>query len=119
VAEAHYYLKPDDYQEWLQAKASSAPQSVVHVWADHQVIGRMELGTYRHDQSVGYVHLYYLVPSMRGKGRSAQLDKYACDYLRGVGHSKARLSVTKTNERARSFYQKMGWLEIEEGLICS
>jgi len=107
----HHYLRPDQYLRWLQSKVSSDPESAVHVWMGSEIIGQMELGAYRHDPTVGYVHLYYLVPHARGKHLSEPLDRYASTYLSRKGYSRAFLSVTKSNERARRYYQKMGWKE--------
>lgn len=97
--------------EWLKQKLSIDPASAVHVWADNKIIGQMELGAYRNDPQVGYVHLYYLVPSARGRNASKQLDDYAVDYLRKRGFAKAVLIVTKTNTRAQKYFKKMGWQE--------
>lgn len=111
---SNHYLSPEKYLDWLQEKLDKAPESAVHVWKGSEIIGQMEFGVYRHNPKVGYVHLYYLVPHMRGKGISKYLDEYACDYLRRMGHSQTRLSVTKINERAINYYTKHEWQEVGE-----
>jgi GNAT superfamily N-acetyltransferase len=105
---SHHYLKPAKYLEWLQEKLTSAPASVVHVWLGDEIIGQMELGADRHDPTVGYVHLYYLVPHMRGKGVSRFLDEYACDFLLRAGHSKARLKRNEDKRTRAQLLQKTG-----------
>jgi GNAT superfamily N-acetyltransferase len=104
-------FKRDEYVGWLKDRAASDPWAAVHVWQDQQMIGQMALSPFIPDPSVGYVNLYYLVPEMRGKGVSAQLDEYAMSYLKGRGHLRAFLSVSLTNMRAISYYLRLGWID--------
>ena len=100
------------YLGWLSEKIAKDPQSVVHVWNDHEIVGQIELGRLRDDQSRGYVNLYYLVPSFRGKGLGAHLDTYAMSYFRTLGLSSVRLSVSPTNLQAVAYLKKMGWVDL-------
>lgn len=100
------------YLEWLQTKISNDPNSVVHVWANDKIIGQLELGRLRDDQSCGYVNLYYLAPAFRGKGLGAQLDSHAMKYFIDQGLKVARLSVSPTNKPAMAFYAKLGWRDL-------
>jgi len=56
--------------------------------------------------------VYYLIPEVRGKGFSSELDNFATSYLKELGFKKARLSVSPTNLRAINFYTKNGWQDI-------
>jgi len=69
----------------------------------------MELGRRKIEDEFGYVNLYYLIPEVRGKGFSLELDNFATSYLKELGFKKARLSVSPTNLRAINFYTKNGW----------
>lgn len=100
------------YMEWLKAKITKDPNSVVHVWSGDQIIGQIELGTLRDDPTKGYVNLYYLVPELRGRGLGAQLDSHAMAYFKKLGFTAARLSVSPTNSRALAYYKRMGWVDL-------
>jgi ribosomal protein S18 acetylase RimI-like enzyme len=104
--------KGELYLARLREKLADDPSSVVHAWLQNTIVGQVELGTFKLDPSIGYVNLYYLIPEMRGKGLSDQLDAYAIGYLRGKGYKRARLSVAPSNSRAVRYYQKMGWHDI-------
>jgi len=105
-------LGGDRYVEWLRGKQERDPASVVHVWQGDEIIGQMELGRLRGLEGVGYVNLYYLAPAHRGRGLAKHLDEYAASYLRGLGFTKAQLSVSPSNARAIAYYQKMGWRDL-------
>lgn len=81
----------------------------VHLFEGDKIIGQMELGYLRGDESVGYVNLYYLEPGSRGKGYGDFLDRYAIKFFQSKNINSARLSVSPTNHSALKFYQKMGW----------
>jgi len=100
------------YLIWLAERMKEMPGSCVHVWRDDELVGQMEIGKYRPDPTLGYVFLYYLIPTCRALGLGAQLDRHAVDYLLGMGFNRARLSVSPTNEMAVRFYLKCGWKDI-------
>lgn len=97
------------YLAWIHEKLSFAPTSVVHAWLNDSIVGQCELGEYKDDPSIGYVHLYYIIPEMRGLGLADQLDQYAMNYFRQHGYQTVRLSVNKSNKRALKFYKRLGW----------
>lgn len=100
------------YIEWLKLKIAKDPYSVVHYWIDNKIVGQIELGYLKDDPLCGYVNLYYLIPSLRGKGFGADLDKYVTDYFEKKKIKKLRLSVSPTNSSAIAFYEKMGWKDL-------
>lgn len=100
------------YLQWLKDKISKDPNSVVHVLDGDSIIGQIEMGRLRDDQSVGYVNLNYLIPEKRGLGFGAQLDEHTTSYFRSLGLKRARLSVSPTNRSAVRFYEKMGWVDL-------
>ena len=95
--------------DWLKAKHSRDPNSALHVWADSEIIGQVELGKLRDDPTCGYVNLYYLVAEARGKGLGTKLDRHAVGYFQSLGLKEAKLCVSPTNTRALAFYSRMGW----------
>lgn len=100
------------YIQWLKNKIEKDPFSVIHVWYADQIIGQLELGTINSEPRCGYVNLYYLIPSMRGKGFGVALDNYVVEYFKRLGMLKAKLSVSPTNMPANLFYIKMGWADL-------
>lgn len=97
------------YIEWLKAKSSQDPNSVVHVWRADKIIGQIEMGKLRTDASCGYVNLYYLIPSERGQGLGKLLDDHAIEYFKSHKLRCAQLSVSPGNQQAISFYETRGW----------
>jgi GNAT superfamily N-acetyltransferase len=74
----------------LMAKAIEDPMSSVHIWLEREIVGQMEFSSYKADPSIGYVNLFYLIPEMRGKGFSDDLDRHATLYLKSKGYKRAR-----------------------------
>ena len=101
-----------EYLDWLRNKLEKNPWSAVHVWEDDEIIGQMELGTYKPEPGTGYIHLYYLHPKKRGAGYSKYLEEYAATFMAEMGFKRARLSVSPTNLNALGFYKKMGWTDV-------
>lgn len=102
------------YIDWLKAKISRDPFSAVHVWRGDSIIGQIEMGRLRRDPSCGYVFLYYLAPSERGRGLGKLLDDHAIEYFKSQQHQRAQLSVSPQNIPAISFYEKRGWKNTRE-----
>ena len=80
-----------------------------HIWMKDEIIGQMELGLLKNDNSWGYVNLYFLKKEFRGKGYSKYLDDFAIDFFKNLGVTKAKLSVSPSNKRAIKFYENNGW----------
>jgi ribosomal protein S18 acetylase RimI-like enzyme len=97
------------YIDWLKAKISRDPFSAVHVWRGDNIIGQIEMGKLRSDPSCGYVNLYYLIASERGRGLGKLLDDHAIEYFKSQQLQRAQLSVSPQNILAISFYEKRGW----------
>ncbi|MGJ9384892.1 GNAT family N-acetyltransferase [Salipaludibacillus sp. CF4.18] len=48
-----------------------------------EYIGRLELSIREYeDRNIRYVHLYYLIPEIRGKVKGTELHNYAKEFLR-------------------------------------
>jgi len=55
------------------------------------------------------VEQIFVARSARGTGVAAMLLRKAEDEIRGAGHRRAWLAVVAGNQRARSFYSRLGW----------
>ena len=100
------------YLDFLSKRIGLDPNYVVFALEDDNVIGLIELGPYRVDDTIGYVNLYYVVPEARNRGVGKQRDDYATSYLKSKGFAKARLSVSPTNVAATKFYSRRGWRDL-------
>ncbi len=109
-------LGAERYIDWLKSKISKDPNSVVHLFENDKIIGQVEVGFFSKDPSIGYVNLYYLIPSKRGAGLSSVLDEYTTNFCAKLGCHKMRLSVSPTNIPALKYYQKMGWMDLGPSL---
>ncbi len=101
------------YLETLTQRSQSLPGSCVSVFHGEELIGQIELRFSRLDSNAGYVNLFYLKPSYRGKRGGKYLDKYAEDFFCKHGKYWALLNVSATNESAIRFYQKNNWVALE------
>jgi ribosomal protein S18 acetylase RimI-like enzyme len=102
----------EGYLQWLRQRIAEIPNSCVHVWQGDQIIGQIEMRRWKHDLSVGYVNLFYLIPKFRGQGLGQQLDQHAADFFRQLSCRSARLSASPTNLVAMRFYLKQGWIDL-------
>ena len=63
-------------------------------------------------EGTGHLHHLYVMPSHRGQGFGGLLDDFAREAFKSSGFTRARLNVTKKNERAIRFYLAQGWEDI-------
>lgn len=57
----------------------------------------------------GHVARLYVTPARWGCGIGRQLYEAAVDHLRAAGFTTATLWVLERNDRARSWYERLGW----------
>jgi GNAT superfamily N-acetyltransferase len=100
------------YLEKLRGRIAADPGSCVHLWEGDEIIGQIDMSRIATLPDMGYVNLFYLVPDRRGTGLGTELIRYAEDRFRKIGCTRARLSVSDTNLRARRFYEKHGWRDV-------
>ena len=96
------------YLERLKNK-NRKEYGAIHVWYKKEIVGQLELGLFQDDCTWGYVNLFYLKESYRGKGFSSYLDIYATNFMKTLGVNRAKLSVSPTNKKAWNYYIRMGW----------
>ena len=99
------------YIAWLKDRIG-ATYAGFHIWHQDKIIGQIEMGRRLPEDQFGYINLYYLIPEMRGKGLSLEVEEFSMSYLKGLGFNRARLSVSPTNLRAINFYLKNGWKDL-------
>lgn len=99
------------YLKWLKKRIIACPESCVHVFDGQEIIGQIETEL-RGQEKLGYVYLFYLIPSRRGQGISDQLHTYVMQLFQAVGVIRAQLSVSPTNKTAIAFYQRHGWQDL-------
>lgn len=64
-----------------------------------------------HDSAVtGQIHSIHVDPEITGRGIGRRLIDHAIAALRDAGFLMATLWVVEGNERARGFYQRLGWM---------
>jgi RimJ/RimL family protein N-acetyltransferase len=107
-------LRPEDRLGlWEEALASEPWPLVLVAEDDGRVVGFTSVGPTRdedlHPGVVGEVQTVYLDPEHWGRGAGATILEAATDELRNAGFATAMLWVLDVNERARGFYEHLGW----------
>lgn len=101
-----------DYLNWLEEKTAEFPEGFVLVTEDEGYIGQLELSIRQYKgKTIGYVHLYYLIPEKRGQGIGKELQNYARQFFERNKVSEYHLRVSPTNTSAIRFYRKIGMEE--------
>jgi len=103
----------EEYIEWVQECSERYPDGFVLVKYLDQYVGQLELQILKYkDENIGYVNLYYLIPSYRGKGYGKYLHEYAMQFFNSKGVDEYHLRVSPLNQQAISFYKKLGMKEM-------
>ncbi|WP_405098228.1 GNAT family N-acetyltransferase [Oceanobacillus sp. FSL H7-0719] len=101
------------YLNWLAEKTMLFPEGLVFVKEADKVIGQLELTIREFEgRKIGYVHLYYLIPDMRGEGRGSMLHQYAKSFFTKNKVNEFHLRVAPENHVAINFYKKIGMEEV-------
>ena len=107
---------PDDYLDSIPAgrwasKVDNPSWHTLVCLEDGQIIGTSSFCKSRFNVFEGYGEIIsiYLLPEYVGKGCGRQLMERALSELRKQGYTKAFLWVLEENNRARAFYEKMGF----------
>lgn len=104
----------DVYINWLKDKSSSFPKGFVLVEENEKSIGQLELSIREYEgQTIGYVHLYYLIPKQRGNGKGKELHNYAKQFFKTHNVSDYHLRVSPTNTQAIRFYKNNGMIKLK------
>jgi GNAT superfamily N-acetyltransferase len=120
---AYRDLMPADYLDELSAEEglprwrtaieeSRDERRILVAEAEHAVVGFTALGPSRDDDAgsaAGEVYAIYVDPEHTRRGIGRALLGAAEAQLASLGHSTATLWVIEGNDRARRFYQAVGW----------
>ena len=98
------------YIEWLESRINDLPEGCVHAWLNDVIVGQIESRV--RDDHTGYVNLFYLIPSARGRGLGRELHAYAISLFSSLDIAVARLTVSVENERAMGYYRHLGWRDM-------
>ena len=93
-------------ERWRVFLEDPGGQRALVISDDRRVVGYVWVANY---EGVGEVRAIYLDPTVWSKGMGAQLLQGAERELVEMGTTWAFLWVLRDNERARSFYERMGW----------
>ncbi len=100
-------------QGWAQAIEASTDVTGVIVSEDDDAVisGFCSFGPGRGgDTHEGEIYALYVLPERWRSGLGRALQAEATDRLRGFGFTEAFLWVLSTNEPARAFYDRSGWI---------
>ena len=115
---------PDDYLDnlsisdrqhrWAQALSEpTRPDHVFIITEEGLAVGFAAIGPSSDDDAstgTGELRAIYLHPRYWNRGLGRRLHDHALAALGNDGHRRATLWVLRTNNRARRFYQRSGWL---------
>jgi len=103
----------EEYLRWLDEKIKDFSKGFVLVVEDGKYIGQLELTIREYEgKEIGYVNLYYLIPTMRGKGKGKELHNYAKQFFENNKVGEYHLRVSPSNTRAIKFYRRNGMEEV-------
>lgn len=130
---AYRGLLPQDYldgldicertERWQRRLCATDKQDfgVVVAVPGPDLLGFVGFGPTRDDDhascSVGEIRQIYLLPEAWGKGLGQRLMSTALKRLASSGYGQATIWALATNERARRFHEKTGW--IQDGMTKS
>jgi ribosomal protein S18 acetylase RimI-like enzyme len=99
------------YLAKLRNRMAQVPEGNSHIWLGERIVGQTEMRL-ADEPNMGYVNLFYLLPEWRKHGLGWRLHQHAVDVFGARGLRGMRLSVSRTNERARAFYRRVGWRRV-------
>lgn len=107
----------EDYLRWLEEKKHAFPAGFMLVREKDAYIGQLELSIKEYNgESIGYIHLFYLVPEKRGQGKGLELYQYAKQFFLQYKVASYELRVSPSNTAAINFYRKIGMEPIKTEL---
>jgi GNAT superfamily N-acetyltransferase len=86
---------------------------------DDEVLGMVAGGFNNDHPGTHWLYAMYVTPSARGSAAATMLVDEVCAWARNDGAKELYLHVTTTLERARAFYQKVGFEPTGESFAMS
>lgn len=101
----------DDYTRDIRRAASDPTEMMLVLEQDGELCGFIwgSLMATLVDSRVGYIKNVYVAPHLRGSGQARRLMQAIEDWLWAQGAEKVMLDASVVNERAVSFYEKVGY----------
>lgn len=112
---------PDEYLDSLSVETRAAwweknlgegnPGVTLVAEDDGGIVGFISVGPgpVEGDLEVGEVYAIYVAPASMGRGIGSVMMEAGLTALRNQGFTEARLWVLTSNEKARGFYERIGW----------
>lgn len=97
------------WEHWLGPDWELGRRAFVAEDPDGSIVGLVLAGPDPADGDLGHLSRLYVAPPRWGHGIGGQLYRAAIDHLLSAGFSEATLWVLEHNERARSWYERLGW----------
>lgn len=99
-------IKAEEWERNLRKHEHSRRKRVIAATDKDAIVGFVRVGT---EENVGLIYLLYLLPEFWGCGIGKALMNAAMEELCALGASEVMLWVLRDNERARRFYEGLGW----------
>ena len=115
-ASAPQPLFEDVLAEWrdrLGDDTTTGPTTLVAM-DDGRLVGVVVAGPDLVRPDRGHIARFYVVPDRWGQGIGHRLYLDVLDRLRRAGYREATLWVLEANDRARAWYERLGWRETGE-----
>jgi ribosomal protein S18 acetylase RimI-like enzyme len=103
-------------EEWRRRLFGSSPPDAVGFVAavDARPVGVAVAGALPDDPRTGQLSRVYVLPDHWAAGIGRQLYDEAMHHLAAQGYRRARLKVLERNQRARQWYERLGWVDTGE-----
>lgn len=101
------------WRSWLDPDSGAGLTGFV-ADAAGEPVGVVLAGSDPLDASLGNLARMYVSPDHWGQGLGRSLYVAATRHLRAAGHVEASLWVLEGNQRARSWYERLGWVATGE-----
>lgn len=97
------------WRSWLDASRAEETRGFV-AESEDRCIGVVLVGPDPRDPSLGHIARMYVAPERWGQGIGRSLYQAALAHFDRVGYQEATLWVLEANHRARSWYERLGWV---------
>ena len=103
-------FSPVVYLRTAQQHAAADPRCVMKLFQGDELAGVIELDPDRgREDGAGWISLLYIEPELRDRRLGVQLIGHAVSFFRRDGRASLRLHVAEENQRARGFYEHVGF----------
>jgi ribosomal protein S18 acetylase RimI-like enzyme len=97
-------------EQWVRDLDPAEPRRRTFIaTAAADPVGMVLVGPDRRDPTVGHLSRLYVAGPLWGEGLGSMLYEQALGHLVDVGFEVATLWVLERNERARRWYERLGW----------